>query len=335
MQWIVTGGAGFIGSSIVEHLNQEGVEEILIVDHLAESPKWKNLRTLRFAEYMDREEFLEAVKRNRLSKPEYILHLGAITNTAERNNDLLRRWNVEFTLMLAEYAISKKARFLYASSAAVYGDGSSGFSDSNDLLFKLLPLNPYGFSKLWVDRILFQRGHLEKIVGVRYFNVYGPREDHKGPMRSVIPIFYRQLKETGKVRLFRSHTPEIPDGEQKRDFVYADDAVEATLFLLRREGTRGIYNIGTGVARSFLEIVEIMLSQMSREIGSGSLPHRRNLQERIEWIPMPPAISDAYQNYTQAEIQKLLSAGYDRPFRPIEEGIPLYLSYLRRHPPRE
>lgn len=333
MRWIVTGGAGFLGSTAIKKLNEQGISEILVVDHLNKGEKWKNLLDLAFEDYLDREEFLELLRRGALPRPEYILHLGAITDTSEQDMELLRRWNVVYTLALAEYAVQHKVRFVYASSAAVYGDGKLGFSDSEDLLGKLRPLNPYGFSKLWADRLLKQRGFLERAVGVRFFNVYGPREHHKGKMRSVIPIFYAQLYNTGKVRLFRSNDPEIPDGEQKRDFIYSEDAMDATLYLTGKDSCHGLYNIGTGTPRTFLEVVRLMLSHLEKEIFGTRQRWDREGRLPIEWIPLPLEIARSYQNYTCADLTRLRAAGYEKPFRPLEEGIPLYLQELRMKPP--
>jgi ADP-L-glycero-D-manno-heptose 6-epimerase len=321
MKILVTGGAGFIGSALIFGLNQRGIREILIVDHWDTSRKWRNLLPLQFEEYIDREEFFVRLQGRKLPPFDGVLHMGAITRTDEKDMGVLFRWNVEFTLLLAEYAVEKRLPFLYASSGAVYGDGSLGFSDGLENLFSLRPLNPYGFSKLWVDREIFRRGWFDRVTAVRFFNVYGPNEYHKGNMRSVIPVFTPQILKERKVRLFESNDPAIPNGEQKRDFVYVEDVVSSTLYLFFHQ-KGGIYNIGTGTARSFLELVEILWSSL---VQMGKIPPS---SPAIEWIPLPEEIRCSYQNYTKAEIHHLLQAGYTTPFTPLEEGIPRYLSYL-------
>ena len=252
---IVTGGAGFIGSALIAALNKRGIDDILVVDRLASDQRWKNLVNLRFADYLDKEEFLEMVAEDVLPfSAEAVFHLGACSSTTETDASFLMENNFEYTKQLAQWTTEEGIRFIYASSAATYGDGANGFADDEEKLETLKPLNPYGYSKQLFDLWAKRNGLLEKIVGLKYFNVFGPNEYHKADMRSFVLKAFEQINTTGKVRLFKSHKPDYKDGEQKRDFLYVKDAVDMTLFFYDNPDTSGIYNLGAGVARSWNDL---------------------------------------------------------------------------------
>ncbi len=316
---IVTGGAGFIGSAIVWALNRRGIDDILVVDELGEDCKWKNLRTLRFADYVDKDDFIELVRAGNLRGDiEAIFHMGACTDTTEMDAGYLLWNNFEYTKELATYAIKKGIRFIYASSAATYGDGSTGFSDDHSLLEKLVPINPYAYSKHLFDLWALKKGYLDKIVGLKYFNVFGPNEYHKGEMRSMVIKAYEQIKERGYVRLFKSHRPDFKDGEQRRDFIYVKDAVKMTLFFLDNTNVNGIFNIGTGRARTFNDLVKAVFDALG-------------LEPRIEYFDMPENLRNQYQYFTQADMRKFREAGGPVETTPMEEAIREYVQeYLEK-----
>ena len=290
---IVTGGAGFIGSAIVWRLNQLGKEDILIVDDLGTDEKWKNLVALRYHDYMEKDEFLSLVVNQRLAarlrsdnEPiEAIIHMGACSATTERDASYLIRNNFEYTRQLAVAAIGEGSRFIYASSAATYGDGSNGFLDDEKKIDSLRPLNMYGYSKQLFDQWALRRGLLDRIVGLKYFNVYGPNENHKGDMRSVVMKAFEQIGETGKMRLFKSYRDEYKDGEQVRDFIYVKDAVEMTLFFLENRSSAGLFNVGSGTPNTWNKLAAAIFSAMGR-------------QKNVEYVDMPETIRDKYQYYT-------------------------------------
>lgn len=318
----ITGSAGFIGSALVWDLNKNGFDDILIVDSLDESEKWKNLRNLRFSDFMDKEEFIERLEKGELDgKIEDIIHLGACSDTMERDADFLIRNNYEYSKRIAIWCLKRGKRLIYASSAATYGDGSRGFSDDHSLLPTLYPLNIYAYSKHLFDLWAYRNGFLEKMVGLKYFNVFGPNEYHKGEMRSVVHKAFQQVQEEGKVKLFKSYNPNFADGWQLRDFLYVKDAVDITLFLYQNNNARGIYNVGSGTARSFYDLAMAVFRALER------VPN-------IEFIDMPPQIRDKYQYFTQADITKLRRAGYGREITPLEEAIKDYIrNYLLRPDP--
>jgi ADP-L-glycero-D-manno-heptose 6-epimerase len=312
---VVTGGAGFIGSAIIWELNRRGFDDILVVDTLGTGEKWKNLRHLRFSDFIDKDRFIDELEKDSFGKIEGIIHMGACTDTKEKDADFLLKNNYEYTKRLAIWAVKKGVRFLYASSAATYGDGSEGFSDDHSLLPKLRPLNMYGYSKHLFDLWALRNGYLEKIAGVKYFNVFGPNEYHKGDMRSVVHKAYEQIVETGKVRLFKSHRPDYRDGWQMRDFLYVKDAVKMTLFLYERHDLNGIFNVGRGEARSFYELVSAVFRAMGKEVN-------------IEYIDMPQELREKYQYFTEADLSKLKGAGYG-DITPLEDAIEDYVkNYL-------
>lgn len=316
---VITGAAGFIGRNVVAALNGRGLDELLLVDHLGTDEKWKNLRGLRFEDLVSPASFLELVKANRAAPPQAVIHLGACSATTERDADYLLENNYRYTRTLCEWCQANGTRFVYASSAATYGDGSRGYSDDDAVTAALRPLNMYGYSKHLFDLWALKHGLLKAIAGLKYFNVYGPYEDHKGDMRSVVHKSYQQVRQAGQVSLFKSYHPDYRDGEQQRDFIYVRDAVEVTLWLaLDAREVGGLFNCGTGQARSWNDLAGAVFAAMGRPAD-------------IRYIDMPEALRGKYQYFTQAEMTKLRAAGYDRPFTTIEEGVKEYVrEYLDR-----
>jgi ADP-L-glycero-D-manno-heptose 6-epimerase len=312
---VVTGGAGFIGSAIVWRLNTLNREDIVVVDALGSDEKWKNLVGLNFHDFIHKNDFVNYLDSSKM-KIEAVIHMGANSSTTEKDADSLLRNNFEYTKRLAEYCLKNNVRFIYASSGATYGDGSLGFDDDESGLNKLRPLNMYGYSKSMFDLWALRRGVLNKIVGLKYFNVYGPNEYHKGDMRSVVNKAFEQVAQTGKVKLFKSANPEYEDGEQMRDFIYIKDAIEMTLFFLDNKNKNGIYNIGTGKARTWNDLVSALFKAIKRRL-------------KIEYIELPSHLLDKYQYFTEAKIDKLVNAGYSKPIFSLEEGITDYVkNYL-------
>uniref|UniRef100_A0A7C4JQV2 ADP-L-glycero-D-manno-heptose-6-epimerase n=1 Tax=Thermodesulfobacterium geofontis TaxID=1295609 RepID=A0A7C4JQV2_9BACT len=315
---IVTGGAGFIGSNLVETLNQKGEDRIIVVDHLNEGNKWKNLLGLKFLDYIEKDEFLEKIEKGYFKDVSAIVHLGACSNTTVKDLHYLYLNNFKYSQKLALFALENEITFIYASSAATYGDGSMGFSDEEALLPKLKPLNPYGFSKHLFDLWLYYNGLLNQVVGLKYFNVFGEKEFHKGEMKSVALKAYEEIKKEGKVKLFKSYHPDYKDGEQLRDFIYVKDAVEVTIFFLENPKIKGVFNVGTGKARSFKDLVLAIFSALS-------------LPPNIEYIEMPEYLKNQYQYFTQADITKLRKVGYNKPMWELESAIKNYVSYLEKN----
>lgn len=319
---VITGSAGFIGSALVWGFNKRGFQDILIVDSLGKDEKWRNLRNLRFNDFMDKEEFIERLEKGQLDdKIKDIIHLGACSDTMEKDADFLIRNNYEYSKRIAIWCLKRGKRLLYASSAATYGDGSKGFSDEHSLLPSLKPLNMYAYSKHLFDLWAYRNNLLDKMVGLKYFNVFGPNEYHKGEMRSVVHKAFEEVQREGKIRLFKSHNPNFADGWQMRDFLYIKDAVDITIFLYERKDLGGIYNVGTGKARSFYELAMAVFKALNRE-------------PNIEFVDMPPEIRDKYQYWTQADITKLRSAGYKREPTPLEDAVNDYVhNYLLQPDP--
>ncbi len=316
---IVTGGAGFIGSALIAALNKRGIDDILVVDRLGNDQRWKNLVNLRFADYLDKEEFLEMVAEDVVSfSTDAVFHLGACSSTTETDVTYLMENNFEYTKQLAEWTTEEGIRFIYASSAATYGDGENGFVDDESRLEVLRPLNPYGYSKQMFDLWAKRNGMLEKIVGLKYFNVFGPNEYHKADMRSFVLKAFEQINATGKVRLFKSFNPDYKDGEQKRDFLYVKDAVDMTLFFYDNPDVFGIYNLGAGKARSWNDLAKAIFTAMSKKLN-------------IEYIDMPDSVRNQYQYFTQADLTKLRDIGYDEEITSLEEAVKDYVTqYLER-----
>ena len=314
---IVTGGAGFIGSAIVAALNSKGIRDILIVDTLAGAGNYPNLRSLSFADYLSADDFLSQITAGKFnSSVEAVFHMGACSSTTEIDTVFLTKNNFEYSKSVAAFALDKNARLVHASSAATYGDGSKGFSDDHAKLRTLQPLNPYGQSKQAFDLWALDNQMLKKIVSLKYFNVFGPNEYHKAEMRSFVLKGYEQIKQTGKVRLFKSHNPDYKDGCQMRDFLYVKDAVDMTLFFLDNKKANGVFNIGSGRARTWLDLANALFAAM-------------NLKPNIEFIDMPKILSDKYQYFTQADITKLRAAGYDKEITSLEDAVKDYVqNYL-------
>ena len=310
--FIVTGAAGLIGSSVIWGLNRRGVGDILAVDHLGTSEKWKNLRALTYADYMEKDVFLERLLAGALPRDtECILHMGACSSTTEKDATYLIGNNFEYTKTLALYSVSRNVRFLYASSAATYGNGEHGYRDDEEHIEQLRPMNMYGYSKQMFDLWARRQGLLSKITGVKYTNVFGPNELHKAEMRSVVCRAYEQIRDTGKVGLFKSYREEYADGEQKRDFIYVKDAVKMVMFLLENR-CRGIYNIGSGRAETWNSLASAVFKAMDRPVN-------------IEYIEMPLHLRGKYQYYTCADITKIRDAGYTDQVTPLEDTVADYI----------
>jgi ADP-L-glycero-D-manno-heptose 6-epimerase len=313
---LVTGGAGFIGSAIVWGLNQQGCTDIVIADRAGLADRRQNLRSLRFGDYVQAETLLARLAGGSLGKFHYAFHLGACSSTTETDTAYLRSNNFEFSRDLAAWALSAGVRFVYASSAATYGSEPGGDDRNLNALEKLRPLNPYGESKQAMDLHAWRHGWLDRIVGLKYFNVFGPNEGHKGDMRSMVNKSFQQVRDSGVLHLFKSYRPDYKDGEQKRDFLYIKDAVAMTLYLAATPSASGIFNIGSGQAHSWNELARALFAALG-------------LPPRIEYIEMPAAIRAQYQYFTQAGIGKLRAAGYDRAITPLEEAVRDYVvNYL-------
>jgi ADP-L-glycero-D-manno-heptose 6-epimerase len=315
---IVTGGAGFIGSAIAWRLNELGEENILIVDELGSDEKWKNLVGLNFKDFINKYDFLDNVIDDGLADydAKAIIHMGANSSTTEKDADLLLANNYEYTKALAESSLENNVRFIYASSAATYGDGSLGFDDDLAKCAQLRPLNMYGYSKQLFDLWAMKHGAFENIVGLKYFNVYGPNEYHKGEMRSVVHKAFEQVRDTGKVKLFKSLNKDYKDGEQKRDFIYVEDAVNMTLHFLEHPDKNGLFNVGSGKARTWNDLVTALFNALNKSVN-------------IEYIDLPDHLADKYQYFTEANTGKLKSADYNSSVSSLEDGVNDYVkNYL-------
>ena len=309
----VTGGAGFIGSAVVHGLNRRGLTDILVVDVEDHPEKKNNLAPLNYSRLIDPETFLKQAVDRSLSGIDFLFHLGACSSTTETDVAYLTRNNFEYTQHLARYCLDRNVRFVYASSAATYGGGAQGYSDDVALLETLRPLNPYGQSKQDFDLWARDEGALEKIAGLKYFNVFGPNEYHKGDMRSMVLKGYEQIRDTGRIRLFKSYRPEYEDGGQVRDFIYVQDAVAMTLFFMDHPEVGGLFNVGTGKARSWNDLVAAIFRALGRE-------------PQIDYIEMPESLRNQYQYHTCAEMGKIRAAGYTEPILPLEKGIEDYVT---------
>ncbi|MDQ3003438.1 MAG: ADP-glyceromanno-heptose 6-epimerase [Fibrobacterota bacterium] len=316
---IITGAAGFIGSALAWRLNRMGRNRLLLVDQLGTSQKWRNLVPLRYHDYMEKADFLDAIQSGRLDGRDVqaIIHMGACSSTTEQDSSYLAKNNFEYSKVLADWCLDRAApvRLIYASSAATYGDGENGYGDDHSLLRDLRPLNMYGYSKHMFDLWNQERSRLDQVVALKFFNVYGPNEYHKGHMKSMVVKAYEQIKATGMVQLFRSHHPDYRDGEQMRDFVYVKDAVEMALFFLDPSIAGGTYNVGTGAARTWVD----MMNALFRSLGK---------EPSIEFVPMPEVLREKYQYYTKADPAKILGAGFSKSVRSLEEGVADYVAYL-------
>ncbi len=314
---IVTGAAGFIGSCLVGKLNNQGIKEIGIVDDFSHPEKALNTRNKAFEVSIDRKEFADWFRKNN-GLVEFVYHIGARTDTTEFNMSVFDELNLNYSKEIWKLCTAFNIPLVYASSAATYGDGSLGYTDDHNLIPKLQPLNPYGVSKNEFDKwVLSQEKTPPYWFGLKFFNVFGPNEYHKGRMASVVFHAYNQIRDTGSVKLFRSHNPDYPDGEQLRDFIYVKDVVDVLYFLMNHQTNSGIYNLGTGKARTFLDLVNSVFTALGEDPS-------------IEFIDTPIDIRDKYQYFTEAAMQKLHSIGYTKPFTPLEDGIREYVQeYLR------
>lgn len=311
---VVTGAAGFIGRNLVAELNRRGVERIVAVDALGQDEHWKNLRGLRFAEYLQRDELADWLAEGGACV-KTIYHLGACSATTETDADYLYANNYAYTQGIWKACTEFGARMVYASSAATYGDGAQGYRDDESALDTLRPLNMYGMSKHMFDLWALRKGYLKDICGLKFFNVYGPFEDYKGDMRSVIHKAYGQIQRTGKVRLFKSYRPDYGDGEQVRDFVYVKDAVDMMLYAGDHPDFNGIFNCGTGHARSWNDLAKAVFAAMGRPVN-------------IEYIEMPESLRAKYQYFTEADMSKARAHGYAHEFASLEDGV---ADYVKTH----
>lgn len=313
---IVTGAAGFIGSCLVSKLNREGFKDIILVDDFSDPKKMKNLEGKIYSQKVHRDDFIQWLRENQ-RLVQFVFHLGARTDTAEFNKEIFDRLNLNYSKDVWKLCVEFGLPLVYASSAATYGLGENGYDDNEEVIEKLKPLNPYGNSKNDFDKwVMKQEKKPYFWVGLKFFNVYGPNEFHKGRMGSVIMNAYYQIQEKGLVKLFRSHHPDFKDGEQLRDFVYVKDIVEVCYFFLHHRKDSGIYNLGSGKARTFLDLVKNTFSAL-------------NKTPNIEFIDTPIDIRDKYQYFTEANMAKLKAIGYLKPLHTLEEGVKDYVqNYL-------
>jgi len=313
---VITGGAGFIGSAIAQELNSKGRIDIIIVDDIDHPEKDKNIASIKYQKLLGKNSFLEKILDRSIESIDVIIHMGACSSTTETDENFLKENNYDYTCHLATFALERDIRFIYASSAATYGNGKKGYSDDQSKLKTLKPLNLYGESKhkfdLWAD----SQGVLDRIVGLKYFNIFGPNEYHKEGMRSLVQKGFAQIQETNKISLFKSYRKEYQDGEQERDFLYIKDAVSMTLYFLDQPKICGIFNVGAGQARNWNDLAKSIFKAMGR------VP-------QIEYVSMPGKIIQQYQYHTCAEIQKIRDAGYTKSIKSLEEGITDYVkNYL-------
>lgn len=330
---IITGAAGFIGSYMVGYLNRKGYNNIIIVDKFSVPQKKSNYKDKRIADFVERDRFIEWIYHEPF-KIDFVVHLGARTDTTEFDYSIHEKWNVEYSKSIWAYCTEKNVPLIYASSAATYGDGELGYKDDHDIVAQLKPLNPYGVSKNEFDKWAIEQKRQPPFwAGLKFFNVYGPNEYHKRRMASVIFHSYNQIKETGKVKLFRSHKPQYKDGEQLRDFIHVDDVAAIMYWMMEEVSgqsgnnvtshvsrlTTGIYNVGTGKARTFKDLVTAIFSSL-------------DMQPQIEFIDTPEDIREKYQYFTEADMSKLRAAGYDKKFFTLEEGVAGYVKdFLLAH----
>lgn len=318
---IVTGGAGLIGSAVVHGLNRRGINNIMVVDHLGMGGKWRNLAPLEFRDYMEKDAFENLLDSGRLTARltvplQAIIHLGACSATTELDASYLIRNNFEYSRKLALFARGRGARFIYASSAATYGNGELGFSDDESLLQSLRPMNMYGYSKQIFDLWAMRQGLLGEIVGLKYYNVFGPNEQHKGDMRSLVQKAFDQISTSGRLKLFRSHRSDYADGEQVRDFVYVKDAAAMTLHFLDNRDAAGIFNVGGGSTASWNRLAVAVFAAMGLPVA-------------IDYIDMPESIRNTYQYHTCAETGKIAGSGYTAASTPLEDAVSDYIrNYL-------
>ncbi|MDG5814815.1 ADP-glyceromanno-heptose 6-epimerase [Chitinispirillales bacterium ANBcel5] len=310
---VITGGAGFIGSCLVWMLNQRGVEDILIVDRLGTSEKWKNLVPLKYQDFLDKDDFISRLEAGELNFGiDAILHLGACSSTTEKDASYLMENNFRYTARIGHWwERNQECRFIYASSAATYGNGGQGYEDRESDLHDLRPLNMYGYSKHVFDLYAQKKGWLKKIVGLKYFNVFGPNEEHKGDMRSLIAKAFKRVRDEGEISLFKSNRANYSHGEQRRDFIYVKDVAAMTLFFLQNK-KGGIYNIGTGEAKTWNDLARALFNALGKETV-------------IKYVDMPASLENKYQYFTQAEMEKLRSVGCDHTCMSLDDAVKDYV----------
>lgn len=321
MKLILTGAAGFIGSCFLWKLNSMGSNDIIIVDSDSAGSKSPNLSKKKFKDYLTKNELLMRLGKNQLTEYDGVIHLGACSDTTEQDQEFLKKNNFEYSQSLARWAIKNNKIFHYASSAAVYGDGKQGYKDSPENFNSLKPLNFYGDSKLAFDKWVIDKNILDRVVGYRYFNVFGPNEYHKGDMRSIVCKSFQQIKETGEAKLFATTRDGYENGSEQRDFVYIKDINDVMAFFLENPGKGGIFNLGTGKARSFKDVVSAVFSALKKT-------------PKIKYVSMPEKLKQQYQYYTQADISNLRNSGYSKPFTLLEDSVSDYVkSHLSQSNP--
>jgi len=313
---ILTGGAGFIGSCFLWKLNSEGIDNVIVVDDLGSSDKWRNLLGKKFHDYIQKDDFLKMLDEGKFRRISTIVHLGACSSTTLTDGAYFIKNNYEYSKSLALWAKKHNARLIYASSAATYGDGSKGYDDSRETLHSLRPLNMYGCSKHLFDLWMLRNGLLNETVGIKFFNVFGPNEYHKGEMMSVVCKRFEDVRDKGVIKLFKSYRTEYKDGGQKRDFIYVKDAVNVIFYFMKNMDKSGIFNLGSGIARSWNDLANAMFSALGKE------PY-------IEYIDMPVTLKAKYQYFTEAKMDKLRKSGFKNKFTPLEEAVKDYISYLQ------
>ncbi|MDR1928744.1 MAG: ADP-glyceromanno-heptose 6-epimerase [Endomicrobium sp.] len=313
---ILTGGAGFIGSCFLWKLNSEGIKDILVVDHFGSGEKWKNLSCKNYYNYMEKNDFLNAVIKKQILKPDIVIHLGACSSTTFSDASYYIKNNYEYSKILALWAFECGAYFMYASSAATYGDGKFGFGDDLETTKKLSPLNIYGFTKHMFDLWLINNNYIDKVIGLKFFNVFGPNEYHKGNMRSVICKSFYDILKNGSIKLFKSYNLNYFNGEQCRDFIYIKDVVNAMYFFFKNPLKRGIFNLGTGKPKTWNDIAKSIFMILGKK-------------EKIKYIDMPDYVKIKYQYFTKANILNLRDNGYNEQFMELRDSIEDYYFYLR------
>jgi len=321
MKIILTGANGFIGSCFLWKLNSAGIDDVIIVDTPEVVTKSRNLSGKKFKDYLSRETLINRLEEGNFHEIEFVVHLGACTDTTERDAAYLKRNNLEYSQYLLKWCLQNHKQFHYASSASIYGNGKQGYSDDLSKLNSYQALNFYGDSKLSFDKWLVAEKLADNVVGYRYFNVFGPNEYHKGEMRSMVGKAYEQIAKGGAVNLFASTRPGYPNGSEERDFVYVKDVCEVMFFFLEHPELRGIFNVGSGKARSFKDLIEAVFKALKKP-------------PQINYIPMPENLKGQYQYYTQADLTNLRAAGCPVPFRSLEDSVADYvLNHLSKPNP--
>ncbi|MDR2676932.1 MAG: ADP-glyceromanno-heptose 6-epimerase [Endomicrobium sp.] len=313
---ILTGGAGFIGSCFLQKLNTEGLKDILVVDHLDDSEKWKNLVGKQYYDYMQKDDFLNAVVNKKMVRPQIIVHLGAHSSTTFTDANYYVKNNYEYSKIIAMWAFEFNIPFIYASSAATYGNGEYGYDDDILKMEKLLPLNIYAFTKHMFDLWILNNNYFSKVTGMKFFNVFGPNEYHKGSMKSIVCKSYDDICNEGVIRLFKSYNNNYQDGDQLRDFIYVKDVVEIMYFLFKNTSKTGMFNIGTGKSKTYNNIAKSIFSVVGKK-------------KDIVYVEMPDFLRSKYQYFTQAKIDNLINAGYRKSFMSFEDSIKDYCYYLK------